>query len=243
MSGVSKVFFRQLFDRQSCTYTYLIGELMTKQAILIDPVDRLMERDLRLVSENGLKLRKVLNTHAHADHISSSGMIKQSMNGVISIIGKASGAKADLLVSHRERIEIGNGVSLEVLETPGHTSGCVSYYLEGEGERPGRVFTGDALFVRGCGRTDFQGGSSEALFNSVRNVLFQLPKDTVVYPAHDYNGMTCSTIAEEMEFNPRLKMDNKYGEFEDIMAKLQLKYPSMMDVALPANLNCGLPPL
>lgn len=234
--------FRQLFDRESCTYTYLLADPASKRAILIDPVDTLIERDLQLLQEHGLTLAYAANTHAHADHISASGLLKQRVAGARSVIGASTGAKADVHVAQNDEIRVADDWCLSVIETPGHTDGCVSYFLKGDEQRPGMVFTGDALFVRGCGRTDFQGGDAAKLFHSVRDRLFALPEDTLVYPAHDYRGRTVSTIAEEKKFNPRLKTDNSLNDFVDIMANLQLQYPKMMDVAVPANLNCGFPP-
>ncbi|KAI0563869.1 Metallo-beta-lactamase [Gracilaria domingensis] len=235
--------FRQLFDRTSCTYTYLLADPETKEAVLIDPVDTLVDRDLRVISECGFKLVYALNTHAHADHISGTGLIKRAIPSVKSVLGKASSGKADVLVCQDDSIKFGSNVSLKVIETPGHTAGCVSYYLANPDENAvGVVFTGDALLIRGCGRTDFQEGDSDSLFSSVREKLFKLPPNTFVYPAHDYRGITCSTIAEEIRFNPRLGEQKTLQEFRDIMTNLQLPRPKMIDVAVPANLNCGIFP-
>lgn len=237
-----KLFFRQLFDRESCTYTYLLAELTTRCAILIDPVDKLIDRDLKLISDHHFELRYALNTHAHADHISATGLLKQRLPGLKSVIGKASNAKANVHVSHGDTIDIGGELKLQVIATPGHTEGCVSYYLPPGKGHSAMVFTGDALLIRGCGRTDFQGGSAATLYNSITEHLFKLPADTLVYPAHDYQGMTVSTIAEEVKYNPRLGQGKTLKDFENIMANLKLQYPKMFDVAVPANLNCGIPP-
>ncbi|CAN8073670.1 unnamed protein product [Agarophyton chilense] len=237
------IWFRQLFDRSSCTYTYLLADPETKEAILIDPVDTLIDRDLRVVNECGFRLVYALNTHAHADHISATGLIKKKIPSVKSVLGKASKGKADILVCEQDSITFGANFCLKVIETPGHTAGCVSYYLEGPDQNtPGAVFTGDALLIRGCGRTDFQEGDSDALFHSVRDKLFQLPSNTFVYPAHDYKGNTCSTIEEEIHYNPRLRKERTRDEFRDMMTNLQLAHPRMIDVAVPANLNCGIHP-
>lgn len=237
------MFFRQLFDRTSCTYTYIIADTKSKLAVLIDPVDTLVDRDLRVINECGFQLVYVINTHAHADHISASGVIKKRMPSVKSIMSKTSHGKADILVEENDLIEICPGYLLKVIETPGHTGGCVSYYLPSPiQDAPGMVFTGDALLIRGCGRTDFQEGRSDTLFSSVRDKLFKLPHSTVVYPGHDYRGITCSTIAEELDFNPRLGKEKTLPEFREIMSNLNLSYPKMIDIAVPANLNDGIPP-
>lgn len=241
-ADAAKLLFRQLFDRTSCTYTYLLADAATRTAVLIDPVDTLIERDMKLLSELDLELRYALNTHAHADHISATGLLKQKLPSLKSVIGKASTAKADILVSAGDTVAIGDHFQLQVIGTPGHTEGCVSYYLPAGEGHPGMVFTGDSLLVRGCGRTDFQGGSSLALYQSVKGRLFTLPGDTVVYPAHDYLGMTASTIAEEIAHNPRLGKNKTVEDFQDIMTNLKLSYPKMFDIAVPANLNCGIPP-
>lgn len=240
--SAAKLLFRQLFDQTSCTYTYLLADVSARSAVLIDPVDTQIERDLKLLSELGLELRYALNTHAHADHISATGLLKQNLPSLKSVIGKASAAKADILVSAADTVAFGDDFKLQVIETPGHTEGCMSYYLPAGDDHPGMVFTGDTLLIRGCGRTDFQGGSSQALYQSVKERLFTLPGDTVVYPAHDYQGLTASTIAEEIAYNPRLGKGKTFEDFKDIMANLKLAYPKMFDIAVPANLNCGIPP-
>lgn len=238
----TELLFRQLFDRTSCTYTYLLADIATRSAVLIDPVDTLIDRDLNLLSEHHLELRYALNTHAHADHISATGLLKQKLPRLNSVIGAASHAKANLLVSAGDTVDIGGDLKLDVIETPGHTEGCVSYYLPATKAHPGMVFTGDTLMIRGCGRTDFQGGSSEMLYRSITERLFKLPPDTMVYPGHDYQGMTASTIAEEIACNPRVGKKKSLEDFKNIMASLKLAYPKMFDVAVPANLNCGIPP-
>ncbi|KAG5569261.1 hypothetical protein H5410_059027 [Solanum commersonii] len=267
-----KLIFRQLFEKESSTYTYLLADSLhpDKPALLIDPVDRTVDRDLALVKELGLKLIYAINTHVHADHVTGSGLIKVGLiffehntsfayvfikivpllfsgasllfpmlqtkvPGVKSIISKASNAKADLFVEPGDKIYIGD-IYLEVRATPGHTLGCLTY-VTGDGvnqPQPRMAFTGDALLIRGCGRTDFQGGSSDKLYDSI----FTLPKDTLVYPAHDYKGFTVSTVGEEMIYNPRL-LNNK-ETFKNIMQNLNLSYPKMIDIAVPSNMVCGL---
>ncbi|KAE8681136.1 Persulfide dioxygenase ETHE1 [Hibiscus syriacus] len=240
-SSSSKLLFRQLFEKESSTYTYLLADFShpDKPALLIDPVDKNVDRDLSLVRELGLKLIYAMNTHVHADHITGTGLIKGKVTGVKSVISRASGSKADVFVEPGDKISFGN-LFLEVRATPGHTAGCVTY-VTGDGPdqpHPRMAFTGDALLIRGCGRTDFQGGSSEQLYNSVHSQIFTLPKETLLYPAHDYKGFTVTTVGEEMVYNPRLTKDEE--TFRSIMQNLNLAYPKMIDVAVPANMVCGL---
>lgn len=237
----SRLLFRQLFEKESSTYTYLLADVShpQKPALLVDPVDKTIDRDLSLVKELGLKLIYAINTHVHADHVTGTGKIKSKDPSVQSIISKASCAKADLLVESGDKIHFGD-LFLEVRATPGHTEGCVTY-VTGDGPNQPQTrmaFTGDALLIRGCGRTDFQGGSSEQLYKSVHSQIFTLPKDTLVYPAHDYKGFTVSTVGEEMQYNSRLTKDEE--TFKGIMANLNLAYPKMIDVAVPANMVCGM---
>ena len=234
MSTMSSTYmFRQLFDRESCTYTYLMADTVSKEAVLIDPVIDLSERDGKLVKELGLTLKYVLNTHVHADHITGTGRLKKLLPGVKSVISANSGGEADVLVKDGDRIVFG-GHSLVVAETPGHTEGCVTYL----NREAGCAFTGDTLLVRGCGRTDFQGGSASALYQSVWSRILSLPDNTVLYPAHDYKGQTATTVGEEKMFNPRLTKTKE--EFITIMTNLNLAYPKKIDVSLPANMVCGL---
>ncbi|KAH9723628.1 persulfide dioxygenase ETHE1-like [Citrus sinensis] len=203
-SSSSKLLFRQTFEKESSTYTYLLADVNhpDKPALLIDPVDKTVDRDLNVIKELGLKLVYAMNTHVHADHVTGTGLIKSKVPGVKSIISKASGSKADLHVEHGDKVSFGD-LFLEVRATPGHTLGCVTY-VSGEGPdqpQPRMAFTGDALLIRGCGRTDFQ--------------IFTLPKDTLIYPAHDYKGFTVSTVGEEIQYNPRLTKDEE--TFKSIM--------------------------
>ncbi|KAK4487168.1 hypothetical protein RD792_006486 [Penstemon davidsonii] len=223
----SRLLFRQLFEKDSSTYTYLLADTShpDKPALLVDPVDKTVDRDISLVKELGLKLIYAINTHVHADHVTGSGLLKSKVPGVKSIISKASNAKADLFVEPGDKITFGD-LFLEVRATPGHTVGCVTY-VTGDGPnqpQPRMAFTGDTLLIRGCGRTDFQ--------------IFSLPKDTLIYPAHDYKGFSVSTVGEEMQYNPRLTKDEE--TFKNIMANLNLSYPKMIDIAVPANMVCGL---
>lgn len=236
-----RLLFRQLFEKESFTYTYLLADILhpERPALLIDPVDKTVERDISLVKELGLKLIYAINTHVHADHVTGTGLLKVKVPGVKSIISKASNSKADLLIGDGDIIYFGN-LFLEVRATPGHTLGCVTYVTGDmpDQPQPRMAFTGDALLIRGCGRTDFQGGSSHQLYKSVHSQIFTLPKDTLVYPAHDYKGLTVSTVGEEMLYNPRLTKNEE--AFKNIMENLNLAYPKMIDVAVPANMVCGL---
>eukprot|EP00607_Mallomonas_marina_P010126 CAMPEP_0182419760 /NCGR_PEP_ID=MMETSP1167-20130531/4139_1 /TAXON_ID=2988 /ORGANISM="Mallomonas Sp, Strain CCMP3275" /LENGTH=391 /DNA_ID=CAMNT_0024594843 /DNA_START=114 /DNA_END=1289 /DNA_ORIENTATION=- len=225
--------FKQLFESESCTYTYLLADRRLKEAILIDPVLETVDRDERLLKELGLTLKYAINTHCHADHITGTGLLKQRFPGCQSAIAESSGAQADIKLNDGDRIEFG-GRALMCIATPGHTSGCVSYVMDDFS----RVFTGDALLIRGCGRTDFQGGSAEQLYESVHSKLFSLPNNTLVYPAHDYKGLTCSSVGEEKAFNPRLT--KSVAEFVEIMAGLNLPYPKKIDASLPKNMVCGV---
>ncbi len=226
--------FRQLFDRNTSTYTYLLADEASHQAILIDPVVEHHERDLELITELGLTLLYVLETHVHADHVTGASKLRQKL-GAKTAVGARGGANcADIQLAHGQRIVFG-AESLEVRETPGHTNGCVSYVDHNNR----RVFTGDTLLIRGCGRTDFQQGSSLVLFQSVQEQLFTLPADFAVYPGHDYKGRTSSSIGEELRLNPRLGGSVGLERFQEIMAGLGLAYPAAIDRAVPANLRCG----
>jgi sulfur dioxygenase len=232
----ASITMRQLFDNESSTYTYLLWDKTTKDAVLIDPVDTQVERDLKVATEEGLNLIYGINTHAHADHITGTGILKEKVQGFQSVISKASKAKADVTVGPGDKIHFGN-MYLEVRATPGHTEGCVSYVSNDTK----MVFTGDTLLVQGCGRTDFQGGSASTLYDSVHSQLFTLPDDYTVYPAHDYKGRLSTTIGSEKSSNPRLGGDKSKEEFVEIMKNLNLSYPKKIDEAVPANMRCGVP--
>jgi len=228
--------FRQLFDRESCTYTYLLGDEGTRKAVLIDPVRELVDRDIQVLSELGLTLAYTLETHVHADHITGAGLLRSKLGSESVISGRGGADCADHKVDHGDVLEVGE-IALQVLATPGHTNTCLSYYVPEQG----MVFTGDTLFIRGCGRTDFQEGSSEDLFCSVHERLFSLPETTKVFPGHDYKGRTMSTIAEEKQHNPRLGGGRSLEQFVAIMEGLNLSLPQKLAVAVPANQNCGMP--
>lgn len=226
--------FHQLFEKETSTYTYLLGDSETKEAVLIDPVIETIERDIKLIEDLGLKLKYVLDTHVHADHITASGEIRKRTGAKIGVSSAYDLACSDLHIEDKQEIKFGR-YTIKAIHTPGHTSGCLSYQIGN------MVFTGDALLVRGCGRTDFQEGSSETLFHSVREKLFKLPDDTIVYPAHDYKGFSKTSIDLEKRLNPRLKLENSKEQFIEIMASLKLAYPKKINEAVPANLTCGLP--
>ena len=206
--------------------------------MLIDPVRETLERDVKLLEELGLTLKLVLETHVHADHITSAGPLRERLHAQ-TVVSKAGGAPcADRPVVDGDVLEFG-GHQIEVRATPGHTDGCVTYVV-----RDGpitRAFTGDALLIRGCGRTDFQQGDARRLYRSVHDKIFVLPDDTLIYPAHDYQGRTVTTVDEEKRFNPRLGVAIAEDAFVEIMAKLKLAAPKKIDEAVPANLKCGMP--
>jgi sulfur dioxygenase len=227
--------FRQLFEPLSSTYTYLLGDPVTRQAVLIDPVVEKAERDAQAARELGLNVVVALNTHVHADHVSGTSRLKTFIPGLRSGIAGASGAAADLCLADGDVIPFG-GRSLRVLSTPGHTDGCLSFLLDDNSA----VFTGDALLIRGCGRTDFQQGSADRLYSSITGKIFTLPPACVVYPGHDYNGHLHSTVAEERVFNNRLGHGRTREDFIAIMAGLNLPAPKQLDRAVPANLRDGV---
>jgi sulfur dioxygenase len=228
--------FRQLFDRESCTYTYLLADEQTREAVLIDPVRELIDRDAQVVSELGLTLTHTLETHVHADHVTGSGLLRQKL-GSKSVLSARGGAPCvDVAVEHGDVVTFGNH-RIEVRATPGHTNTCTSYYVP----EMGAIFTGDALFIRGCGRTDFQEGSPETLYQSIHEQIFSLPDSTSIYPGHDYKGRTVSTVGEEKAWNPRLGGGKTIGEFAGIMNNLNLSPPKKLHEAVPANQRCGLP--
>lgn len=227
--------FRQLFDPETSSYTFLLADSTTGQALLIDPVLEQIDRDCSLLSELGLELRLTLETHLHADHVTASGRLRERLGSQVAVGAKAGVANADRELGDGDLIELGS-LCLEVRRTPGHTDGCVTYVCREEGV----AFTGDALLIRGCGRTDFQQGDPEILFRSVRERIFPLPEETLLYPGHDYKGRTVTTVAEEKRFNPRLGLDRTFAEFSQIMSELNLAYPRQIDRAVPANRLSGL---
>jgi len=228
--------FRQLFDPQSSTFTYLLADSLTREAVLIDPVFEHARRDAALLGELDVKLLFTLETHVHADHVTGASLLKRRLGSTIAL-SKASGAEgADRTLADGDLIAFGMR-TLEARATPGHTGGCMTYVLDDRS----KAFTGDALLIRGCGRTDFQQGSAPLLFRSVRERVFSLPDDCLLYPGHDYRGLTASSVGEEKKYNPRLALTILEADFTGYMTNLGLAHPKMMDVAVPANLRCGRP--
>ena len=228
--------FRQLFEPVSSTYTYLIGCEQTGQAALIDPVLESVERDLNLVRELGLTLACTMETHIHADHVTGAGRLR-AFSGSKAGFPAASGADfVDFTITEGSPVSVGQ-LQLRPIYTPGHTDDHHAYVVESEGAS--RVFTGDALLIEGCGRTDFQNGDAATLYRSVHNKIFALGDETLVYPAHDYNQRFVSSVAQERARNPRLGGGKSVQEFVAIMGALNLPRPKKMDVAVPANRQCG----
>lgn len=223
--------FRQLFDRESSTYTYLLAERSGGEALLIDPVLERVPDYLRLIDELDLRLVVAVDTHLHADHITGLGALRDA-TACSTVMGEQTLADCvSSKIREGEQITVDN-LRLDVLYTPGHTDDSYSFVL------PDRVFTGDTLLIRGTGRTDFQNGDPRQQYDSLFNKLLRLPSETLVYPAHDYNGWTVSTIGEERRFNPRLQVSSA-DEYVQIMNSLELSDPRLMDVAVPANRACG----
>jgi glyoxylase-like metal-dependent hydrolase (beta-lactamase superfamily II)/rhodanese-related sulfurtransferase len=230
----ANMIFRQLFDPTSSTYTYLLGD--SGEALLIDPVYEQVPRDLALLQELGLRLLATLDTHVHADHVTGAWRLHHSCGSGIALAKVAGAELADRPLVHGDRIGFGSR-HLTVRATPGHTNGCLTYVLDDES----LAFTGDSLLIRGCGRTDFQQGSPQQLFASVHEQILTLPDACLLYPAHDYRGITVTSVAEERRFNPRLGGDVDVGDFSGYMNHLNLPHPKLMAVAVPANLRCGKP--
>lgn len=227
--------FKQLYEPLSSTYTYLLGDEDTGQAILIDPVIATMHRDLAEVRRLGLTLAYTVDTHIHADHVTAALEMKRTVGSKIAAPSWDRLPCVDLGIEEGTTFQVG-GISLHPLHTPGHTDGHFAFLSAG------KVFTGDALLIDGCGRTDFQNGSADALYTSVREKLFSLPDETLVYPAHDYKERFVSSIAQEKARNPRLGGDRTLDEFKAIMASLNLPYPKFIDYAVPGNRQCGVCP-
>lgn len=224
--------FQQFFEAESCTYTYLLGCEQSKQAVLIDPVESEVARYIETLNSLGLTLAYTLETHVHADHVTAADALRQRL-GSQSVVHRDAGVLCgDLLVTDGMHLGVGS-LHIEVRYTPGHTNGCVSYYL---GDR---IFTGDALLINGCGRTDFQQGDAGQLYDSVHRQIFSLPDATLVYPGHDYHGQTVSTVGKEKQDNSRLGGQVSRAAFVQLMANLKLATPKQMAVALPANQSCG----
>ena len=224
--------FRQLFDRTSSTYSYLIAARSGGEALLIDPVLENTDQYVQLLSELDVKLALAVDTHIHADHVTALGSLQQKTDCVTAMGDKTAAECVSVKFSEGEKLCV-DDLHLDILYTPGHTDDSYSFVL------PDRVFTGDTLLIRGTGRTDFQNGDPGAQYDSLFDKLLCLPQDTLVYPAHDYNGMTVSTIGEELRHNPRLQVESRQA-YIDQMNALDLDDPRLMDIAVPANRACGM---
>jgi sulfur dioxygenase len=228
--------FRQLVDPQSSTYTYLLADSNSGEAVLIDTVFEQVKRDAALISELNLKLIATLDTHVHADHVTGAWMLKRQFGSSI-MVAKASHAQgADRYLVDGDEVSFG-GRYLQVRATPGHTDGCLTYVLDDES----MAFTGDCLLIRGCGRTDFQQGNARTLYESVHSKIFTLPDRCLLYPGHDYRGLTVTSVAEERKFNPRLGGEIGVADFAGYMENLNLPHPKQIERAVPANMRCGEP--
>ena len=226
------IIFRQLFEPVSSTYTYLLACAATGEAVLVDPVMPAWQRDLQVVNDLGLRLLMTIDTHIHADHITSASVLKREVGSRIAISALDALPCTDVPMHDGVPLQFG-GVRIDPMHTPGHTD---NHFALVAGDR---VFTGDALLIDGCGRTDFQSGDARALYESVRGKLFGLPSETLVYPAHDYQGRWVSSIAQEKQRNPRLGADRPLEDFVRLMENLDLPYPKFIDYAVPGNKQCG----
>ncbi|EYC26315.1 hypothetical protein Y032_0010g1083 [Ancylostoma ceylanicum] len=224
--------FRQMIEFASSTYTYILGCAATRKAVIIDPVLETAHRDAQIIRELDLDLLYGLNTHVHADHVTGTAVLKTAFPSMKSVLAASSGGKADLHVKEGDKIKFGHE-HLDVLATPGHTDGCISYVSNAHR----MVFTGDSLLIRGCGRTDFQQGNPRTLYRSISDKIFTLPDDYIVYVGHNYEGILQSSVGEEKKYNPRLTKSE--DEFVKIMKELNLDYPKQIERALPANLKDG----
>jgi sulfur dioxygenase len=225
--------FYQLIETETSTYTYLLADELTKEAVLIDPVLECVERDIKLLKEMGLNLKYILDTHVHADHITGSGELRKKTGAKTCISSKANIPCIDISLNDGDELHFGS-YKIEAIETPGHTDSCMSFKVDG------MIFTGDVLLIRGTGRTDFQEGSPEKMYASIQEKIFNLPGSTKIYPAHDYKGLTYSTIELEKQYNPRIGAKKSLTEFTKIMNELKLTPPKKIDIAVPANKQCGL---
>lgn len=225
--------FKQMFDTESSTYTYLLVDENTREAVIIDPVANHIEDYIVMIEQHNLHLKYSLETHVHADHITASGKLRQRLGVKTGVSELCGAAVADMQLNDGDELMIGDQ-KIQVIATPGHTAGSVSFLWND------RIFTGDALLINGCGRTDFQGGSAADLFESIANRIFTLPDETLIYPGHDYNGRRISSVAQEKAINPRLA-GKTLDEFVAIMNNLNLPKPKLIDIAVPANRMCGVP--
>jgi glyoxylase-like metal-dependent hydrolase (beta-lactamase superfamily II) len=225
--------FHQLFEQESSTYTYLLADEETKEAVLIDSVIETADRDFKLIQELGLKIKYLVDTHIHADHITGAGALKTKTGAKTAVSSGAGVQCVDISLNEGEELKFGR-YSLKAMTTPGHTNSCMTFYCEG------MLFTGDVLFIRGTGRTDFQQGDSRKMYRSIVDKIFTYPDETKIYPGHDYKGLSYSTVGQEKKFNPRVGGGKTEEEFVKIMSELKLANPKKIDIAVPANLKCGL---
>jgi sulfur dioxygenase len=234
----SALIFRQLFDSSSSTYTYLLADPQSREAVLIDPVFEQHDRDRALIEELGLTLLYTLDTHCHADHVTGAWRLQQSLGSKIAISGRYGDMieGADRRLDHGDTVPFG-GRSLSVRATPGHTDGCITYVLDDRS----MAFTGDCLLIRGAGRCDFQQGNASVMYRSIKEQIFTLPETCTIYPGHDYSGRTASTVAEEKQYNSRIGGQATEKDFVGYMDNLGLPHPKKIDVAIPGNCRCGRP--
>lgn len=230
---MTQVNINQLIDKDTSTYTYILSDPDTGEAIIIDSVLGQVDRDLQIIKDLNLKLTTILETHMHADHVTGASVLRKHTGAKIGVCDKTNASGNDLVLKDEDKLSLGRQ-TITCISTPGHTNGCMSYFCEGH------LFTGDALMINGCGRTDFQEGSSDKLFHSVREKLFKYPDSTIVYPAHDYKGLTSTTIGEQKKSNPRIGLNITKEEFISIMANLNLSPPKKIEENVPRNLKCGL---
>jgi sulfur dioxygenase len=223
---------RQLFDPGSSTYSYLLWAPACREAVLIDPVQDQVTRDLRLVRKHRLNLRYTLETHVHADHVTGSGLLRRALNSLVLVHENSRSKCADILLKDGDQIPIGD-MRIRVLHTPGHTDSDVSYLIAG------MAFTGNSLLIRDCGRTDYRSSDAGTLYDSITERLFSLPDETVIYPGHDYEGRTFSTIGVEKAHNPRVGNGISRDRFISISRSLRTEPPLRIHEALPSNVRCG----
>jgi sulfur dioxygenase len=233
---VQGVIFRQLFDPGSSTYTYLLGDPASGEALIVDPVLEHWQRDAALLRELGLRPVASLETHVHADHVTGAWWIRREFGCDIALSAASGAEDADRLLRHGDHVEFG-ARHIRVRATPGHTHGCLSYVLDDDS----LALTGDCLLIRGTGRTDFQQGDPRALFRSIRGQIMTLPDGCLLYPAHDYRGLTVSSVAEERRSNPRIADAVGEGDFVGYLSNLNLPHPKLLEIAVPANLRLGRP--
>jgi sulfur dioxygenase len=225
--------FKQMFDTASSTYTYLLLDEASSEAVIIDPVSSHIEDYIAMVNQLDLQLKYSLETHVHADHITASGMLRERLSIKTGVSELCGAVAADMQLNDGDILQCG-GQQIKIIATPGHTAGSVSYLWND------RIFTGDALLINGCGRTDFQGGDAGVLYDSITKKILSLPDETLIYPAHDYHGKHVSCIAQEKSSNARIANKTK-AEFVKMMGSLNLPKPVLIDIAVPANRMCGVP--